>query len=396
RQSNGRLQLRSTARPNPIERELRKEISYTILAIVPRHQRIVQAEQIMRLKELDAENGLMLLVRTSSWPYMNTNHEDFIGFAKRRSEKYMLPLDGLKIRDGEFAACSASKNVFMLSTLKAELQDAGAGRRVRRRKWTAGRRRFLRCRRLSERGAAPQTDEHGSQMERQVETIRNLVESYMKIVDKTQRDIVPKTVIHIVVNELKDFLKSSMLAQLYGGYDQNQLMEESPEEAQRRRGDAAASTKATKEALKILSDVSANTTHTPTPPPVKDDWIQPDSMPAPQPPTHGRRTPVGGGPPSQPPPVAGRPRRALATCALCTAPWRRRGSRRSAASANGATGSRWASGLFPLALLALKPQPPLRWPRPTRPAQPFFKAVRLPYWTACTTAIPAGLDLDSD
>ena len=40
------------------------------------------------------------------------------------------------------------------------------------------------------------------QLERQVETIRNLVDSYLKIVHKTQRDIVPKTIMHIIVNEV--------------------------------------------------------------------------------------------------------------------------------------------------------------------------------------------------
>jgi len=41
------------------------------------------------------------------------------------------------------------------------------------------------------------------QLERQVETIRNLVDSYLKIVHKTQRDIVPKIVMHLIVNEVR-------------------------------------------------------------------------------------------------------------------------------------------------------------------------------------------------
>jgi len=40
------------------------------------------------------------------------------------------------------------------------------------------------------------------QLERQVETIRNLVDSYLKIVHKTQRDVVPKTIMHLIVNEV--------------------------------------------------------------------------------------------------------------------------------------------------------------------------------------------------
>ena len=40
------------------------------------------------------------------------------------------------------------------------------------------------------------------QLERQVETIRNLVDSYMKIINKTQRDLVPKTCMHLIVNKV--------------------------------------------------------------------------------------------------------------------------------------------------------------------------------------------------
>lgn len=40
------------------------------------------------------------------------------------------------------------------------------------------------------------------QLERQVETIRNLVDSYMKIIHKTQRDIVPKCLMHMILLEV--------------------------------------------------------------------------------------------------------------------------------------------------------------------------------------------------
>lgn len=50
-------------------------------------------------------------------------------------------------------------------------------------------------------------DENGSdfthsmdpQLERQVETIRNLVDSYMAIVNKTVRDLMPKTIMHLMI-----------------------------------------------------------------------------------------------------------------------------------------------------------------------------------------------------
>jgi len=40
------------------------------------------------------------------------------------------------------------------------------------------------------------------QLERQVETIRNLVDSYMRIVTKTIRDLVPKAIMYLIVNNV--------------------------------------------------------------------------------------------------------------------------------------------------------------------------------------------------
>ena len=40
------------------------------------------------------------------------------------------------------------------------------------------------------------------QLERQGETIRNLVDSYMKIVTKTCRDLVPKIIMFLMINDV--------------------------------------------------------------------------------------------------------------------------------------------------------------------------------------------------
>lgn len=40
------------------------------------------------------------------------------------------------------------------------------------------------------------------QLERQVETIRNLVDSYIGIVNKTIRDLMPKTIMHLMINSV--------------------------------------------------------------------------------------------------------------------------------------------------------------------------------------------------
>ena len=57
------------------------------------------------------------------------------------------------------------------------------------------------------------------QLERQVETIRNLVDSYMKIVTKTTRDLVPKTIMFLMINDVKNFINSELLANLYATGD---------------------------------------------------------------------------------------------------------------------------------------------------------------------------------
>lgn len=50
------------------------------------------------------------------------------------------------------------------------------------------------------------------QLEREVETIRNLVDSYVKIVNKTTRDMIPKIIMYMIINNVsrvhKNFIKN--------------------------------------------------------------------------------------------------------------------------------------------------------------------------------------------
>ncbi|KAK8734306.1 hypothetical protein OTU49_006115 [Cherax quadricarinatus] len=282
----------------------------------------------------------ILLMNECELAYMNTNHEDFIGFANaqqssenpsksgrklgnqvirkgymsisnlgfmkggsrdywfvlaseslswfkdedERDKKYMLMLDGLKIKDIEQGFMSR-RHVFALYNpdqknvykdykelqLGVETQDDMDS-------WKAS---FLRAGVYPEKVSDSSNGEEGSsegstsmdpQLERQVETIRNLVDSYMKIVTKTTRDLVPKIVMHLMINNTKDFIMGELLAHLYASGDQNSMMEESPEEA-RKREEMLRMYHACKEALKIIGDVSMATVSTPMPPPVKDDWL---------------------------------------------------------------------------------------------------------------------------
>ncbi|XP_012772586.1 dynamin-1a isoform X11 [Maylandia zebra] len=338
--------------------------------------------------------GQVLLLIDIELSYMNTNHEDFIGFAnaqqrinqmskkkaagnqdeimvirkgwltinnigimkggakeywfvltaeslswykddEEKEKKYMLQVDNLKLRDVEKGFMS-SKHIFALFNteqrnvykdyrqleLACESQeDVDA--------WKAS---FLRAgvypERVTEKeGKSDGGDENGSdnlmhsmdpQLERQVETIRNLVDSYMAIVNKTVRDLMPKTIMHLMINNTKEFINAELLAQLYSCGDQNSLMEESQEQAQH-RDEMLRMYHALREALNIIGDISTSTVTTAMPPPVDDSWLQVQRSgsggrsPATSP-TPNRRAPPGPparpgsrGPPPGPPPAGGPP-----------------------------------------------------------------------------------------
>ncbi|XP_063393221.1 dynamin isoform X4 [Cydia fagiglandana] len=362
-------------------------------------ERIIMSH--VRSRENQCKDQLVLLI-DCELAYMNTNHEDFIGFAKsharsglnaenvsssaqnqsensaksghralgnqvirkgymcihnlgimkgsrdywfvltsesiswykdeeEREKKYMLPLDGLKLRDLEQGFMSR-RHMFALFNpegrnvykdykqleLSCETQDDVDS-------WKAS---FLRAGVYPEKTSEAANGDEGEgtessdtggsssmdpQLERQVETIRNLVDSYMRIVTKTTRDLVPKTIMMMIINNAKDFINGELLAHLYASGDQSQMMEESPEEALKRE-EMLRMYHACKEALHIIGDVSMATVSTPVPPPVKNDWLESrlDSNPRLSPPSPGgprRAAPAQQGSMGQrgapPPPGAG-------------------------------------------------------------------------------------------
>nr|NP_001259588.1 shibire, isoform N [Drosophila melanogaster]AGB95430.1 shibire, isoform N [Drosophila melanogaster] len=223
-----------------------------------------------------------------SRPYWFVLTSESISWYKDEDEKekkFMLPLDGLKLRDIEQGFMSMSRRVtFALFSpdgrnvykdykqleLSCEtVEDVES--------WKAS---FLRAgvypekQETQENGDESASEESSSdpQLERQVETIRNLVDSYMKIVTKTTRDMVPKAIMMLIINNAKDFINGELLAHLYASGDQAQMMEESAESATRRE-EMLRMYRACKDALQIIGDVSMATVSSPLPPPVKNDWL---------------------------------------------------------------------------------------------------------------------------
>ncbi|XP_052757709.1 dynamin isoform X11 [Galleria mellonella] len=287
--------------------------------------------------------GIMKGGSRDYWFVLTSESISWFKDEEEREKKYMLPLDGLKLRDLEQGFMSR-RHMFALFNpegrnvykdykqleLSCETQDDVDS-------WKASFLRagvypektseaangdelippFLVLRENKRSSDSAGTSSMDPQLERQVETIRNLVDSYMRIVTKTTRDLVPKTIMMLIINNAKDFINGELLAHLYASGDQSQMMEESPEEAQKRE-EMLRMYHACKEALHIIGDVSMATVSTPVPPPVKNDWLESrlDSNPRLSPPSPGgprRATPAQQGSlgqrgaPPPPGPGTGRP-----------------------------------------------------------------------------------------
>ncbi|KFO28761.1 Dynamin-1 [Fukomys damarensis] len=290
----------------------------------------------IREREGRTKDQILLLIDIEQ-SYINTNHEDFIGFAnaqqrstqlnkkraipnqvirrgwltinnislmkggskeywfvltaeslswykdeEEKEKKYMLPLDNLKIRDVEKGFMS-NKHVFAIFNTEQrnvykDLRqiELACDSQEDVDSWKAS---FLRAGVYPEKDQAENEDvgqdtfSMDPQLERQVETIRNLVDSYVAIINKSIRDLMPKTIMHLMINNTKAFIHHELLAYLYSSADQSSLMEESADQAQR-RDDMLRMYHALKEALTIIGDISTSTVSTPVPPPVDDTWLQ--------------------------------------------------------------------------------------------------------------------------
>eukprot|EP00064_Thunnus_orientalis_P013009 superscaffoldBa00002063_g13046 len=234
---------------------------------------------------------------------------------EEKEKKYMLPLDNLKVRDVEKSFMS-SKHIFCIFNtesrnvykdnrtleLACDSQDDVDS-------WKSS---LLRAGVYPEKTATVESETTTTtdnfsmdpQLERKVETIRNLVDSYMAIVNKCIRDLMPKTIMHLMINNVKDFINAELLAQLYSAGDQNALMDESQEQAQR-RDEVLRTHQSLKEALAIIGDISTSTITVPMPPPVDNSWVggsggrrsPPPSPTAPRRMSSGQRPAPRGAPP---------------------------------------------------------------------------------------------------
>uniref|UniRef100_A0A665V284 Interferon-induced GTP-binding protein Mx n=1 Tax=Echeneis naucrates TaxID=173247 RepID=A0A665V284_ECHNA len=284
---------------------------YTYIAQCPNYKHVIRKgwltiNNISIMKGGAKEYWFVLTAESLSW--FKDDEE--------KEKKYMLPLDNLKVRDVEKSFMS-SKHIF--SIFNTELRNVYKDNRTLELacdsqddvdSWKSS---LLRAGVYPEKTTTVESETTSAsdnfsmdpQLERKVETIRNLVDSYMAIVNKCIRDLMPKAIMHLMINNVKDFINAELLAQLYSAGDQNALMDESQEQAQR-RDEVLRTHQALKEALAIIGDISTSTITVPLPPPVDTSWVggtsggrrsPPPSPTAPRRMSSGQRPAPRGAPP---------------------------------------------------------------------------------------------------
>ncbi|XP_068546842.1 dynamin-3 isoform X6 [Anas acuta] len=172
---------------------------------------------------------------------------------EEKEKKYMLPLDNLKVRDVEKSFMS-SKHIFAL--------------------FNTEQRNVYKDYRFLELACDSQEE-----------------------VDSWKASLL-RAGVYPDKSSVKEFINAELLAHLYSSEDQNTLMEESAEQAQR-RDEMLRMYQALKEALAIIGDISTSTVSTPAPPPVDDSWLQ-QARRSPPPSPSTQRRPTLNNPPTRP------------------------------------------------------------------------------------------------
>uniref|UniRef100_A0AAQ5X7B2 Interferon-induced GTP-binding protein Mx n=1 Tax=Amphiprion ocellaris TaxID=80972 RepID=A0AAQ5X7B2_AMPOC len=289
--------------------------------------------QHIRDRESRTKTQVILLIDIEL-AYMNTNHEDFIGFAninvvirkgwltinnisimkggakeywfvltaetlswykddEEKEKKYMLPVDNLKLKDIEKSFMS-SKHIFALfntehrNVYKDYRQLELASESLEEvDSWKAS---FLRAgvypERTVESSGDGQIHSLDPQLERQVEIVRNLVDSYLSIIHRTVRDLIPKTIMHLMVNNTDRQMDRQVFRQTGGQTDRCSCRQVSVSVQAQHRDEMLRMYYALREGLSIIGDISTSTVTTAMPPPVDDSWLQVTGMPS------GRRSPM--------------------------------------------------------------------------------------------------------
>uniref|UniRef100_A0A8C4DR16 Interferon-induced GTP-binding protein Mx n=1 Tax=Dicentrarchus labrax TaxID=13489 RepID=A0A8C4DR16_DICLA len=219
----------------------------------------VAGNQVVRKGWLTISNiGIMKGGAKEYWFILTAESLSWFKDDEEKEKKYMLPLDNLKLRDVEKGFMSSK---FVFAIFNTELRNVY---------------KDYKCLELA----------CNSQ-----EELDSWKASFL------QAGVYPEKV------TVKEFISSELLAQLYALGECSALMDESPEQ-KRHREEVLCKHAALKEALSVIGKISTSTCTTPMPPPVDSSWIQPSSLTLPNNSVTSGKTVVRGHAPSVPRPPA--------------------------------------------------------------------------------------------
>lgn len=223
--------------------------------------------QVIRKGFLRVHTGAKLFQAKDYFFVLSTDSLSWFTDSDEKEKKYMLPLENLKIKDveGGFMAKRPQFALFNVDNKNVYKEHKNLELSVDNAEeldtWKAS---FLRA------GVYPEREQRSDDpanttevgpvdphMERQVETITKLVCSYMQIIAKMTRDYIPKIIMYYIIQSFQKFVSKELLAHLYATPDPRALLQESEEERQRREA-TIAEFEAIKSALEIVENFHTN------------------------------------------------------------------------------------------------------------------------------------------
>ncbi|XP_078801777.1 dynamin 3a isoform X4 [Oryzias latipes] len=238
----------------------------------------VTGSQVIRKGWLTIRNiGIMRGGARKYWFVLSAESLSWFKDEKETEKKFMLPLDNLRLKDVEKGFMSSKCAFAIFSTESRTVYkdyqslELACNSQAELDSWKAS---LLRAgvfpENVAENGHKDLTD---PQLERQVETLFSLVDSYMNIIYKTIKDLMPKTIMHLLINSVKEFIRSELLVQLCAPGDCALLMDKSPEES-RRWQEVQPKQAALQEALRIIAEIDTFMRAPPPTAPGDSSWMQ--------------------------------------------------------------------------------------------------------------------------
>uniref|UniRef100_A0A8C6UJD9 Interferon-induced GTP-binding protein Mx n=1 Tax=Neogobius melanostomus TaxID=47308 RepID=A0A8C6UJD9_9GOBI len=210
------------------------------------HDSIVEVVTGLLRKRLPITNEMVHNLVAIELAYINTKHPDFTDAAQVSASVNINHSSAELVEAGMLQSClKASQFMYLLLSDRVGVDKAPAG--------GFGSPSKAQAVNLLDT-SVPASRKLSAREQRDCEVIQRLIKSYFLIVRKSIQDSVPKTVMHFLVNFVKEHLQSELVGQLYKQSLLQELLIESQDTAQQRT-EVAQMLEALKKANNIISEI---------------------------------------------------------------------------------------------------------------------------------------------